>query len=184
MINCTDLLSRSLQSKTQIQVPIMDHKFKPWLKQIIKTLKIDGVLDSTDITGMIISNYESVEELFEQGIGSHLVAQLLTEDVYDCENENEDGKIEDFEGDEDNPGELSEDEYDDDDPIDDDEDDDEEENIDNQTSETDEDDDESDNRAEDFDISYFETRFVSIVFLKSLDHKTRIIKVLNSVFIF
>jgi hypothetical protein len=144
----------------------MDHKFKPWLRQIIKTLKRDGVLDSTGITQMIIANYEEIEECFEDGLGSGLAAQLLTEDLYPYYQENEYGGVDD----------------DDDDPEDDDEF--PEENIDNITSEPDEDDDESDNRAEDFDISYFETRFVSIVFLKSLDHKTRIIKVLNSVFIF
>lgn len=173
------------------------NSFKSYLRQIIKTLKIDGVLDSTNITQMIIANYEDVEELFEHGLGSQLAAQLLTNDQ-----QNEDCSMENFEADNNDPGDDdSDNEYDpnDDDPETDDEFP-EEENIDNQTSEPDDESDDDDPEDENLDNTTFEpeddsdgneyeiteifdTRFAYAILLKS-EYTILLIRIQNSIFLF
>ena len=161
--------------------------FKPWLRQVINALHRDGALSNTDITGIIVSKYEDVEELFEHGLGSQLVAQLLTEDLYD--QENEDGGVEAF-GDSHNENTGGGDEAsecEDDDPDDDefpDPDDDEfpeEENIDNQTSEPNEDDDEgcSDGYGHKT-VRFFDNRFASVTLLKS-EHTILLLRIFRTV---
>lgn len=157
----------------------MDHKFKPWLRQVIKVLHRDGVLSNTDLTGIIVSNYEDVEELFEHGLGSQLAAQLLIEDLYECENE--DGGIEligdipDVNGD----GDDEDLECDDDDPDDDDPDD---ENIDNMTSEDSDDDGDYSDCCRYRIIEIFDTRFASAKLLKS-ERNVFLIRILRTIYL-
>ena len=152
----------------------MDFKFKPWLRQVIKALHTDGMLDSTDITETIVSNYEEVEELFEHGLGTQLVVEILTEDLYD--QENEDGGVD---GDEENTDESGEDEWDNYAHIDDDEF--PEENIDNITSEPNEDDDEGCSDGCGYKIiRFFDTRFASVTLLKS-EHTVFLLRIFRTV---
>jgi hypothetical protein len=132
-----------------------------------------------------------------------LAAQLLTENMYD--QENEDGSVES----EDRiPIESDEDEYVDkyvdDDPIDDDEDDDEEENIDNITSEPDEEYDDDDPEDENLDhqtpdpnegedeysdgceykiTRFFDSQFACFTLLKS-EYSIFIVRIQNSILLF
>jgi len=153
-------------------------KFKPWLRHIIKTLQSDGVLNTNGVSEMIISRYEDIEELFEHGLGSQLVAQLLTEDLYD--QENEDGTIED--DDENNPDDNWDEDGYDPEKEDDDIEFPEEENLNNQTSEPDDENDEYSDWGKPKITQIFDTRIASANILR-FGHKILLFRIFSGVFL-